>query len=193
MSTTVRTSVVIVNCVLLLGCAPVVRQWDRNDPQQIKLHTKISYDQFKKITKYRGPYTTPTETHRLEGLLLRAYKEEGASFYQIYVVDRYRAEGWRHYNECYDSGSKKLEITHIDRDVTCDSDGCVYTEELAINLTRDYLQEHQDSGLTFKLYGSGGSETFAISSTYIEAFLSCVPKQAAVSQQRSTTSPDIHL
>ena len=148
----------------------------------IKNRTTIERDDFKKLVRFSGPACVPkslpvyTETPMVDSdyLFIRAWKRDGSAVvtYQIYVVDYYKGD-WRFYESAWDSNGNKLDTTLIARDATlCDGfGGCLYTEEIGINVTGKYLKKNEDSGIRFKLSGNAGEEIFFLPSEYIKAFL----------------------
>ena len=85
----------------------------------------------------------------------------------------YYGGDWRFYNSAYDSNGNSLDTTKISQDVgSCSTSGCSHFEHLGLNVTREYLEKNQDSGIRFKVSGKAGEEVFSIPSAYIKAFLS---------------------
>lgn len=133
----------------------------------------IEHDDFKKVTKYTGPNIAS----RPDEVLIRAWKSDktGTIDYQIYVKESY-FYGWRYYDSVYDANGNKLNTTIIDRKFWIDfAKVQIYEEYLGIEVTREYLEKNQDSGITFQISGkSDKKEVFFIPSAYIKSFLSVV-------------------
>jgi hypothetical protein len=164
---------------MLAGCAePELRVVPRpkvnwNDVQSIASAISIQRDDINKITNFKGPNIS---SGILDTVLLRAWKsdEDGGFSYQIYVIDYYHGD-WRIYDTASDSKGNNLVIKLNSRDVSsCDYLTCAHQEHLGINVSREYLEKNQESGIVLKISGKGGKETFIIPSTYIKAFLSVV-------------------
>jgi hypothetical protein len=124
-----------------------------------------------KVTKYEGPNTA---TDGNDNVFLRAIKPDGAKAeYLIYVADYYTyTNNWRFYHSAYDSNGNSLKVNVILREVkSCNSTWCSYIEHLGLDVSRDYLEKNQETGIRFKIVGKAGEEVFFIPSGYIKAFL----------------------
>ena len=112
----------------------------------------------------------------LDYLFIRAWKYDNNPniSYQIYVKDRY-GDNWRYYEHAYDSDGSKIDTTLISRDVSsCSQYGCAFDEHIGLNVSKAYLESHKETGIRFKISGTGGEEIFFIPGTYIKAFLEVV-------------------
>ncbi len=141
------------------------------EPPQVDLRftIKVSYDEFKKLTKYEGSNVATGA----DVVFLRAWKpDKSPMVIQIYVMDYYHDE-WRFYHSAWDSDGIKLDTTQISRDVgTCSRySGCSHYEHLGLNVTREYLEKHRRTGVRFQLSGKAGEEVFSIPAAHIDAFL----------------------
>ena len=128
-----------------------------------------------KVTWYNG---ADIFDQAYDTVFLRAWKNDGApSRYQIYVADYYGGE-WRFYESAYDSNGTRIDTTLIDRKViSCGSyTGCTYAEHMGLNVTRDYLERHAATGMTFQISGRAGKEIFYIPDFHIQGFLASTPK-----------------
>jgi hypothetical protein len=106
--------------------------------------------------------------------MLRAWRRDGAlasMTYQLYVSSRYGGGHWRFYNRAYDSDGRQLPLTKIASDVQCHRDGCAYFEDVALEVTESYLQEHATSGIRIQISGPGGKERLTLPPAYVAAFL----------------------
>lgn len=83
--------------------------------------------------------------------------------------------GWLFLNEAYDIDGNKLPVNVLNRDVHCSSATCLHMETIQIVVSRDYLEQHQQTGIKFQVSGKNGSEEYQIPSTYIKTFLDNVP------------------
>lgn len=156
--------------LLLSACVATAPKLNANDSQAVGSAITVQRDDFKKMTNFKGPNASPDI---LQKLFLRAWKTDatGTISYQIYVMDYYRGD-WRFYNEAYDSNGTSLDTTIISRNVdSCSRYGCWHEEHLGLNVTRDYLESHQASGIRFKVSGKAGENVFYIPSGYIKGFL----------------------
>lgn len=163
-------SLVATVCALSACVAPAPRL-NVSDPQAVLGAISVQHDDFKKITTYKGPNVL---YDIFDQVFLRAWKSDatGIISYQIYVMDYYNDE-WRFYNSAYDSNGISLNTTLISRDVfSCSRYGCSHKEHLGLNVSREYLEKNQYSGIRFKVSGKAGGEVFFIPGGYIKAFLS---------------------
>ncbi|MEX5452132.1 hypothetical protein [Stutzerimonas stutzeri] len=141
------------------------------EPPKVDLRPtiKVNYDEFKKLTEYEGSNVATGG----DVVFLRAWKpDKSPMVMQIYVMDYYSDE-WRFYHSAWDSDGVKLDTTQISRDVgSCSRySGCSHYEHLGLNVTRDYLEKHRQTGVRFKLSGKAGEEVFSIPAAHIDAFL----------------------
>ena len=166
----------------MVGCAKRIN-W--NDPTDIASSVVVKHDEFKNVTSFDGPNCAPDAPD--DGVLIRAWKmRNGDMHYQLYVQDEYTYElvrggpGWRFYSSSNDSDGNNLETIRISKHVSwCGVNACSYREILGITVTRDYLEERKTRGIRFKISGRNGEEVFYIPATYVQAFLSVVPKKGA--------------
>jgi hypothetical protein len=138
-------------------------------PVDLRSTIKVSYDEFKKLTKYEGSNVATGS----DVVFLRAWRpDKSPMIIQIYVMDYYHDE-WRFYHSAWDSDGVKLYTTQISRDVgSCSRySGCSHYEHLGLNVTREYLEKHRRTGVRFKLSGKTGEEVFSIPADHIDAFL----------------------
>lgn len=155
------------------GCTALDKPVTLTDPQAIASRVKVKYDEFKKVTTIEGPNCA-----RRYGdvLFLRGWKyASGEEVYQIYLADNYRGQ-WRFYDSAYDLDGHKFKVTQISRDVeTCAGLDCEFTEHVGLIVTKEYLQQHMTSvGISFKIYGKAGEETFDIPAAYVQAFVASI-------------------
>ena len=161
----------------LSSCIPV-QKIDWNSSAEIAQAITVEHDEFEKITTYKGPKyeVNPDESFPAlrTFLFLRAWKPDSLPVvtYHIYVRACYRSVDWRFYEQAYDSDGKRLDTTVIDRDVVdCSGYRCYYAEHVGININKEYLENHANTGIRFKLAGRAGEEVFIVPPTYIMAFL----------------------
>lgn len=154
----------------VVACAPITPQVDVNNQQAVSDAITTEYDEFRKITSFKAPEIIQTDRNRL---LLRAFKEDsGNTIYQIYTANM--SNGWVFYNSVYDSDGNKLNFTKISSQVvSCVGGGrCLVREDIGVNISRDYLEKHQSTGIRFKASGRNGESIYFIPGAYIRAFLS---------------------
>lgn len=151
---------------------------DMTDPQTVTRAVRTSRDEFRGITLYEGPNASVDVTFDedpLWALRLRAGKAKGgAARYQIYVKDSYVGTRWPDYNEAYDSRSARLALRRIDREVKNCTRECLFTEELAIDVSSEYLENARETGIRFRVYGSNRAREFLIPAGYVKGFLTAV-------------------
>ncbi len=177
----------------LSGCATTGRSYSVKSPdermQEIAMKIKTKYDAFRKTTTYQGP---AVEDGECDAITIRAWKIDGVNevVYQIYVKDRYFGK-WHFYSDAYDEYGESLDFTQISREVeSCSRGGCIYSEHVGMNVSRNYLERKADRGVRFKISGRGGEEVCALSSPYIKAVLATVPLDFSV-QSSTTQAPSL--
>lgn len=139
--------------------------------ERLKSKIKRTYDEFRKQREYTGEDV-------LEGfgeVFLRGIKPDNVEpIFQIYVADIYQGP-WRFYRTTWDSDGAELETVQITRNVvSCGGWECYRNEEVAISVTRDYLEQHRTKNIRFKLSGPGGEYVFTVPAAHIDAFLDVV-------------------
>lgn len=143
-----------------------------NDPQAIKTAIRVEHDDFKKHTNFTGPNAAKS---LLDRIFIRAWKADstGSITYQIYVESAYSYGEWRYYYAAFDSNGNSLNTTQISRNVdNCTPGGCIHHEHLGFNVSRNYLEQNQETGIRFKITGKAGEEIVSLPPAYIQAFLS---------------------
>lgn len=159
---------------LFLGCMSRI---DWTDPRAIASHIRVEPDTFRQLTAFIGPNCA--QEPLFDMLLLRAWKSsEGSLQYQIYVADHYydrgvrAGSGWRFYSAAADIEGTPLEARSLGREVdSCDRGICSYIETIGLTVTRTYLEDRKDRGITFKLMSRTGDAVFSIPAPYVRAFL----------------------
>jgi hypothetical protein len=142
------------------------------DFHQATAATRVTYDEFKKITQFRGANASQNNE-----LYLRAWKDDRTKqiTYQIYLTSFY-GNAWRFYSEAYDSDGNQLDFLSIDRKVdSCGGAyGCYFEETVGLNVSREYLQQHQETGVRYKISGKAGEATGFLPAVYVKGFLASV-------------------
>lgn len=141
-----------------------------NDPGDVAAATNVQRDEYGTSTIYKGPnIAIKPQDH----LFIRATKADAGSVsYQIYVSVNYTGV-WRFYNWAYDADGSTLDLTLYSRNFAdCTRNDCAHNEHMGVDVKREYLAQHVQSGLRFWLSGKAGKEAFFIPSGYIKAFLS---------------------
>ena len=73
------------------------------------------------------------------------------------------------------NNGKELVVIKIDhRTKFCTQDKCRLAEQLAVVVSRKYLEENSAKGISIKISGKRGEEIFALPGGYIEGFLRAV-------------------
>ena len=133
---------------------------------------RVTYDEYKKITKYEGPaYPGMEYVHKV---FLRAWRHDGSSEItcQIYVSSEYEDPGyWYNFQQAYDSDGNMLDTMVIGYDMKCPYYGCQRFEDVGINVGKGYLENHKTDGVKFKLDGKNNAVVLSVPSSYIAAFL----------------------
>lgn len=166
-------STVMTTVLILSGCAASPPRLDLNNQQAVASAISVQHDDFKKVTQFKGPNAYPDSTGQL---FIRAWKPDDTdtTIYQIYVMDFYYGD-WRFYSSAYDSNGSLLDLKEISREIrSCRGGRCSFEEHVGLNVTREYLDKNQESGIRFKISGKGGEAVLYIPPGYVTGFLSAV-------------------
>lgn len=147
------------------------------DSLAVSEEVEVERDAFKGIMTYKGPVVTNqaddgTDAPEVEDVFLRSQIERGKPMRFFLVVSDYYDGDWRGFDQAYDLEGHKFHALSVRHKVHCKLI-CGYEEVLEVELDRDYLERHQDNGLTMRLYGPAGqsSSPFAVPGPYIRGFL----------------------
>jgi len=136
--------------------------------------TSVTHDEYKKTTNFVG-----ANASQYNALYLRGWRDDRTktSSFQLYATSFY-SDQWRFYREAYDSDGNKLDFISIDRKVdSCNGGrGCYFEETVGLNLSRQYIEDHQNSGIRFKISGKAGEFTGFLPPAYVKGFLLSVDK-----------------
>ncbi len=172
---------IILTLIILSGCfrRPQIN-W--TNPAETQGRVQITQDDFKKITNYKGPNIEKLDQGHYDKVFIRAWRaqKDKKTSYQIYVSDTYSnfytGGSWKSLSEAYDSNGTKFDLIKIDTDVSCGRHYCQHTEDVGLNVSRKYLEEHIASGISFQISGTGGKEVFEVPGGYMKGFLASVPE-----------------
>lgn len=135
---------------------------------------EIKHDDFKKQTKY---LTDDID----DDVYIRAWKQDidRSVTYQIYITNK-AGYGFRDFDEAYDANGYKFNIA-FNHKSSYQSSGLfsgsytVFVERIGLNITREYLEAHKESGIIFQIYGRYDEPVkYVIEPNCIKAFLSVV-------------------
>lgn len=134
--------------------------------------TKITFDEFQKVTFYRG---INCATSKGDFVNLHAFDRKVRGIrYSVFVSDSYDGP-WRHYEYVSDKDGTLMDVSKVAKDVgSCTAYGCKLSESLSFDVTRDYLEKRAAEGFSFKVYGERGSEVFSVAPECIREFLGAV-------------------
>lgn len=169
-----RAYLLLVILLTLSGCntTPAYRSninWTNSS--EISDKVRVEYDDYEQQIHFKGP---KYYSYREASVFLRSWRnyKSNDQLYQIYVTDPYNAKFWRFYDKAFGLNTGKLDLTLISRDAKqCSISDCSFQEEVAINVTRDFLVHHINGGFNFKLKGNNVEELFHVPGPYIEGFL----------------------
>lgn len=141
-----------------------------NDPSFVSGQVKMDRDNYQKVTHYLGPNSSDMPWAEVEAL--RAFKRDnGPIGYQVYLRHRYVGE-WRFYDVAFDSNGVQLELVKISQKVlSCSGGRCSHEEDVALNVSREYLERASKDGINVQLSGRNGAQVFTIPHGYVEGFL----------------------
>ena len=160
--------------LIISGCTNTQYQKtsiDWYNPIETINRTTVERDDFKKMVRYKAPNLS----NNSEALFLRAWESDNSNqtLFQVYIRDAFYGQ-WRFYDSAYDSDGNELKLTSISKVVGSCVYGCILSESVGININEYSISNYLKSGLTLKLYGSGGSEIFTIPAAYIQGFLTAI-------------------
>lgn len=145
-----------------------------DDPYQAAAATRVTRDDFKKQVKFEGANASSNNS-----LYLRGWRDEraGTTTFQIFATSFYGTE-WRHYNDAYDSDGNRFDFESISKKVdSClGARGCYYEEAVGLNVSRKYLEDHQETGIRYKISGKVGESTGFLPAAYVKGFLMSVDR-----------------
>ena len=180
------------SAVLLAAALTSCATYDPSIKTQVADRITKTYDEFKKITEYKGPDLAEGSN---DYVFLRAFAGDTPplTVYQIYISDSYGGS-WKFYTYAYDSNGKKMTFKSLGRKpVGCSAMGCILREDFTLTVSRSYLQAHTQSGIRFKAGGKADSQVFSIPGSYIAAFLDAVPDSGATelktTEKSASTQP----
>lgn len=169
-----RVLLLFVALLILSGCnvTPAYRSnIDWTNSVEIRDKVRVEYDDYEKQIHFKGP---KYYSYREASVFLRSWRgyKSDHQLYQIYITDPYNAKFWRFYDKAFGLNTGELDLTLISRDAKqCSISDCSFQEEVAINVTRDFLTHHIKGGFNFKLKGNNAEELFHVPGPYIEGFL----------------------
>jgi hypothetical protein len=117
----------------------------------------VHYDSFQKMTVMEGP--------EAEG------KDDSITVDSL-AAPRYVSDYAKSYSYAYDENGTKLTTRHVDLSVpSCSRIGCRYREEVAIVVTREYLDRLVQSRARIKVYGKHDNLIFVYEGSAIAVTL----------------------
>ena len=159
----------------LVACS--VLRVDPNNALAVNEEVEVSRDEFKRVMSYRGPVVTNqaddgSDNPEVEDVYLRSQVEQGKPMRFFLVVSDYYEGDWRGFDQAYDLAGAKFHALSVRHKVNCKLI-CGYEEVIEIALDRSYIESHQSTGMTFRLYGPAGqsSAPFSLPGPYIEGFM----------------------
>ncbi|MGC4097096.1 MAG: hypothetical protein QM706_08270 [Nitrospira sp.] len=146
----------------------------------------VKHDALTKRTSYTGPNCAEHPADHI--VLIRAWiTPDAEGTYQVYISDTYtdaqsrNGKGWLLYDRVQDLEGTAFSAEVLSRQVNwCAKNTCQYVEAVGVTISRQYLQDRADRGITLRISGSGGEAIAKISSTYLQAFLKRVPESQSI-------------
>jgi len=158
------------------GCATDAQQ-QPDDAITVGKEVKIERDEYKNIVYFRGPVVTNTaenqsEAPEVEEIALYSRIEQNRPMrYFLSVIDYYDGD-WRGFDQAFDLEGDKFHALAVKHNVDC-TFLCRYNEVLDIELSKQYLETHTQTGISMRLYGPAGaaSAPFTLPPGYVQGFL----------------------
>ena len=162
--------------VLLGGCvtSPHV---DQESAAQIKNASKISHDDFRKITVVDAQKVAFTnipwwDIGLDEGLFwLSASKSDSDSLVLLslrFKTTRGHDWGWAFWEAAFDESGLQLPVEKIASEV---GDGGITYELVAVGLTQQFLDAHSKTGIRLRIDGRRAKREISLPPNYVVAFL----------------------
>ncbi|MDA7559495.1 hypothetical protein N8683_01205 [bacterium] len=138
-----------------LGC---VTNYDTKE--KVSAGVTVNYDSFRGTTKYVGP------SNYFDGAsyyFLRGWSNSNEAQLYVRTYNGY----WHFFNSATDNNQNDLELHVIAEEVDSNA---MLIEQFGIDLPKEYLRSHLNTGITVKAYGKGGSVVVHVPPYYVEAF-----------------------
>lgn len=154
----------IVMVVVLTGCVTA----NTSDPRAVAEATRVKYDPYMQQTSVIGDgidlegFFPNSSTYRLGAGI-----KNGQSYFHLHIR-LWSQLGWYFLSSAADIDGVSLPVFELDREV--ESGGNV-EEKVAVQLSREYLDRHAQSGLNIRVDGKRGSVTYKVPAAYVAGFL----------------------
>jgi len=151
------------------------------DPIAAENSIKCKTDNFSKITKCDMP-TLMTDINGKDStamswrppisygyfrLVKGEFKDQNVG--SVSLNGNITSNDWLFINSVRDSDGKTLKMEAIDSDVNCKG-GCTTKEYFVIDIDKEYLSKHDQSGIQLKFYGKRGDAILNIPAAYVQGF-----------------------
>lgn len=135
--------------------------------EDVVAQTRVVKDPFKGLEALIGP-TIPLKYVGASSWYLAAQPGDPSQIDLCFHLFKFT---WELLENAADSAGKRLEVHVIDRQASSNPAGAVVTEDIVLKLDREYLEAHCTTGITIKVWGLRGEETFDVPAYYISGFL----------------------
>lgn len=160
----------------LVGCAsnPTISQ---QSASQGEVTTAVSRDNFRKLTFVEAqkisfnnmPWYDPGLDQGVYWLsAVKADSEADPTYSLQFKTIRGNAFGWAFWETAYDESGAQLPVKKIGSEV---QDGGITYEQIAVGLTRDFLNAHLHTGIRLRIDGQRAKKEINLPANYISAFL----------------------
>lgn len=152
------------------------------DPVAAQESVKCDYDKFSELTTCQmKDVVTCGDGELLQGSRCKfpsshfyfktVYGKEEAT--TVYGINGYvRARGWTNPYRVTDLDGKDFEFNQVTSKIAgCSQAGCQTNEYISIQLTRDYIAKHVNTGISMKIYGkTTGGVIITLPAGYVTGF-----------------------
>ena len=150
---------------------------DPDDIDAVARSVSVERDDFMGVLMLKGPLisnrqTSTTDAPEVEEVSLHAVKpKDRPERYFIDVTDYYDGN-WRGFDQAFDISGNKFHALVARHHAECKL-FCGFDEQIEIEVSKKYLDEHADTGILMRLYGPGSvaSAPFLVPGGYIKGFL----------------------
>ncbi len=162
----------VVGVVSLVGCVSVV------EPVVTTHNLTVEHHRLSRQTYYRSPELTLQNVKAPSSTTLSAYfrmtktdaSDSDTDRYCLYTTTSTIGIGWGLFESAVDADDQQLEVVKSKSDVRRDG----VKEEDCIQLSRAYLEQHQQAGLEIKLQASNRDIRFNVAGADVQQFLQSV-------------------
>lgn len=180
-----------IGAILVLVCGSAFagnHQVNIEDASSVQAATTLQQDKFSPGPLYFGPsYTISYDKQPLASkrdsasIFLDAGEARGIAVYNLQASITYTDTDWHFYASATFVGGQPAPLHRLGEGrIHCHLKwGCTFTEDVSVQLSRSFLDEHLAHGFSVAIDSKvGDRKVIDISASYVQGFLAALPKQA---------------